>query len=95
MKDQLKEFTAEERLTIAIGMPKPGHEGDGHVIVLGMSEAGFAAMADGRTHTVVLHSVGIPVSIVISRGTSADLMGALEKTDLPILDERSKRATRQ
>src|SRR3546814_14252142 len=61
----MKEFKPQEKTVVAIGQPADWR--DPATVVIGMSDVAFAAMADGRTHTVDLTSQGISVQIVIFR----------------------------
>lgn len=61
----MKEFTTEEKTVVAIGQAADWR--DPAIVVIGLSDVAFAAMADGRTHTVDLTSQGILVQIVIFR----------------------------
>src|SRR3546814_11877199 len=61
----MKEFKPQEKTVVAIGQPADWR--DPATVVIGMSDVAFAAMADGRTHTVDLTSQGMSVQIVIFR----------------------------
>lgn len=63
----MKEFKTEERTVVGIGQPADWR--DPPTVVIGMSEVAFAAMADGRTHTIQVDAGGLPVNIIIFRGT--------------------------
>lgn len=63
----VKPLLPNERVVVGIGADATGVS-DIATVVIGVPEAAFHAIADGRTHTVSLTQFGLPVEIIIFRG---------------------------
>lgn len=60
----MREFTPDEKIVVGLAAAPDGST----VVILGISEASFAAIADGRTHTADLRKVGLGVQVIVMRG---------------------------
>lgn len=60
-----------ERVVVAIGTDADPAS-DIATVVIGIPEAAYSAIVDGRTHTVSLTQYGLPVQIVIFREKDTD-----------------------
>jgi hypothetical protein len=83
-------MTKDEKIAFAIS---PEGQGDGiPALILGVPTGAWGYMADGKTHTFDLTSVGLPIKLVLFGGeTHASVKRTLEalvlSTGVPVLDE--------
>lgn len=80
----------EKRLTFAL---IPGTADQPPTLVIGMTQAAFAAMQGGKFHHVDLEKVGIPLRLITFGGDDHDaimktLWGMTAAAGQPALDER-------
>jgi hypothetical protein len=67
----------------------------GPILTLGISEAAWDYMRDGKTHTFDLTSLGVPMKLMLFGAKTQEaalqtLKAAAARQDIPLLDRRHK-----